>query len=472
MNEKKLNVKDENEESDLREESALDFSDELVDLIRTVKDDGFLREKLSDYHANDVAAALEQLTLEERKRVYSLLGDEFASDVLSYAEDTGELIDELSPDKAADIIENMDADDAVDVLEELDEDKKREILALMEQDAAEDVKLISTYDEDQIGSEMTTNFIEIKSYFSVKQAMRELIKQAANNDNISTVYVSDEKNVFCGAIELRDLFIARDTTPLSDIIISSYPYLYASDKISDCVEKIKDYAEDSLPVLNADNELIGAFTSSSAVSVIESEMSEDYAKLAGLSGSEESGDGVFNSLLKRLPWIIALLGFSLLISAIIGAFEKVIQSLPLIVFFQSLVLDMGGNSGTQTLGVTLQNLAENDDIDPRETVWRETRVSFLSSLISGLIALPVLSAYMALFKAQSFVYALKTSACISGALIIAMTVSGFCGAAVPLFFKKLKKDPAAASGPLITTVNDLVSAVTFYTLAWLFLIVL
>ncbi len=472
MSDKQLKNLDMNEELDLREESALDFSNELINLITTARNDDDLREKLSDYHANDVASALERLSPAERKRVYSALSDEFASEVLSYAEDTGEILEDLSPDKAADIIENMDADDAVDVLDELDENKKREILSLMESEAAEDVKLISKYDDDRIGSEMTTNFIEIKNFFSVKQAMRELIKQAADNDNISTVYVTDEKGVFCGAIELRDLFIARDTTPLSDITISSYPHLYANEKISDCIEKIKDYAEDSLPVLDADNRLIGALTGSNAVSVIENEMSEDYAKLAGLSGNEEKNDGVFASLFKRLPWIIALLGFSLLISTVIGAFENVIQALPLIVFFQSLVLDMGGNSGTQSLGVTLQELTENGDAKSSEIIWRETRVSFLSSLISGLIALPVLSAYMTIFKAQAFLSAIKTAACISGALVIAMTVSGFCGAAIPLFFKKLKKDPAVASGPLITTVNDLVSALTFYALAWLFLIVL
>ena len=470
MDEKDLKKLDQNEP--LREESALDFSEELINLIRSAENDEVLREKLSDYHANDVAAALERLSPEERKRVYAALGDEFTSDVFSYIEEPDELIEELSPGQAADIIENMDADDAVDVLDELDEDKKREIIALMEKEAAEDVKLISTYDDDQIGSEMTTNFIEIKNYYSVKRAMRELVEQAADNDNISTVYVTDSDGIFCGAIELRDLFIARDTTPLSDVIVSSYPYLYASEKISDCIEKIKDYAEDSLPVLDADNRLIGALTGSNALSVIEDEMSEDYAKLAGLSGSEEKNEGVFTSLFKRLPWILLLLVLSLGISAVIGVFENVIQSLPLIVFFQSLVLDMGGNSGTQSLGVTLQDVAEDGDLNSRAVIWRETRVTFLSSLISGGVSLVILWAYMLIFKAQSVVYALELSACISGALVIAMTVSGFCGAAFPLLFKKLKKDPAVASGPLITTVNDLVSAVVFYSIAWLFLIVL
>ena len=476
INDEKTGEKNKSERDDENdsesEESGLDFSDELVKIITQAKNVNVLKDELSAYHANDIAEALKHITPADRKRVYFALGDEETSEVFSYLDDPDEFIEELTPAKAADIIENMDADDAVDVLDELDEDKKREIIGLMEKESADDVKLISKYQDDEIGSEMTMNFIEIKNDFSVKQAMTALVEQAAENDNISTVYVTDEKGVFCGAIDLRDLFIARDVTPLGDIITTSYPYLYATEKISDCLERIKSYAEDSLPVLDADNRLIGALTSANVVDVVSGEMSEDYAKLAGLSSPEEKDESVFSSLFKRLPWIVLLLCFSLVISAVIGLFEKVIETLPLIVFFQSLVLDMGGNSGTQSLGVTLQELVEEKTPKAAKIIFRETRVAFLGSLILGVCSFFLLGGYMMLFKAQTLLNAAKTSACISGALIIAMTVSGFCGAAIPLLFKKFKKDPAVASGPLITTVNDLVSAVAFYSIAWLFLIVL
>ena len=462
-----------NAENDEQEqESGLDFSDELLEKIRTVKNSVKLKEELEKYHANDIANALPLLTETERKRLYSVLGDEVVSEIFAYLDDPDEYINELSAEKAADIVENMDADDAVDLLDELDEDKKREIIELMEEDSAEDVKLISQYDDDEIGSEMTTNYIDIKNDFSVKQAMDSLVKQAAENDNISTVYVTDEKGVYCGAIELRDLFIARSTTPLSDVIATSYPYLYAHEKISDCLERIKSYAEDSLPVLDSDNRLIGALTSANVVDVVDDEMSEDYAKLAGLSGDEEEDDGVLKSLVKRLPWIFALLVMSLGVSAVIGLFENVIATLPLIVFFQSLVLDMGGNSGTQSLAVTLQEISDERKIKPAKIIFRETRVAFLGSLVLAVLAFVLLGVYMLVFKAQPPANAFATSACISGALIAAMTVSGCCGAAIPLLFKKLKVDPAVASGPLITTINDFISAVAFYGIAWFFLIFL
>ncbi len=462
-----------NAENDEQEqESGLDFSDELLEKIRTVKNSVKLKEELEKYHANDIANALPLLTETERKRLYSVLGDEVVSEIFAYLDDPDEYINELSAEKAADIVENMDADDAVDLLDELDEDKKREIIELMEEDSAEDVKLISQYDDDEIGSEMTTNYIDIKSDFSVKQAMDSLVKQAAENDNISTVYVTDEKGVYCGAIELRDLFIARSTTPLSDVIATSYPYLYAHEKISDCLERIKSYAEDSLPVLDSDNRLIGALTSANVVDVVDDEMSEDYAKLAGLSGDEEEDDGVLKSLVKRLPWIFALLVMSLGVSAVIGLFENVIATLPLIVFFQSLVLDMGGNSGTQSLAVTLQEISDERKIKPAKIIFRETRVAFLGSLVLAVLAFVLLGVYMLVFKAQPPANAFATSACISGALIAAMTVSGCCGAAIPLLFKKLKVDPAVVRGPLITTINDFISAIAFYGIAWFFLIFL
>lgn len=443
---------------------------ELLNVLRSGVSDEVLREKLSDYHAGDVADALELLSPEERKRVYSALGEELISDVFSYVEEPDELIEELSPGQAADIIENMDADDAVDVLDELDEDKKREIIALMEEEAAEDVKLISTYDDDQIGSEMTTNFVSISNELSVKQAMREVIKQAADNDNISTVYVTDAGGVFCGAIELRDLVIARSSTPLADIIIGSYPYLYASDKISDCIEKIKDYAEDSLPVLDADNRLIGALTSVGVAGALQSEMNEDYAKLAAVL-PESRGGSILKSVKKRLPWLILLLVLDLIIGAYTGVFEGVIAGLPFLVFFQQMILGMSGNVGTQSLAVTVKALTGEISAKQKlKLISKETQTGLFGGLIIGVISACAVFLYCLATKTAGGVSgALLTALCVGAALVIAMTACALTGTVFPIILKKFKADPAVASGPLITTVNDLVSVTVYYSLAYFFL---
>ena len=453
-------------------EASPDFSEELIALVKSDKSIAELKEELSNYHANDIANVLPSLNANERKKLYAALGAEECSDVFSYLDDPDEYINELSAEKAADIVENMDADDAVDLLDELDEDKKREIIELMEEDSAEDVKLISQYDDDEIGSEMTTNYIDIKNDFSVKQAMDSLVKQAAENDNISTVYVTDEKGVYCGAIELRDLFIARSTTPLSDVIATSYPYLYAHEKISDCLERIKSYAEDSLPVLDSDNRLIGALTSANVVDVVDDEMSEDYAKLAGLSGDEEEDRPVLKSVAKRLVWLTLLLVLDLFIGAYIGVFEAVIVGLPFLVFFQQMILGMSGNVGTQSLGVTVRSLSDDQtEKERRKLIFKETRIGFFGGLITGALATVAVTAYCYFTKAagEGFAPAALTGLCVGGALWVAMTACALCGALIPLTLKKLKVDPAVASGPLITTVNDLVSVTVYYCFALLLL---
>ena len=453
-------------------EVSPDFADELTALVKSDKSIAELKEELSNYHANDIANVLPSLNAAERKKLYVALGAEECSDVFSYLDDPDEYINELSAKKAADIVENMDADDAVDLLGELDEEKKKQIIGLMDEDAASDVKLIAQYDEDEIGSAMTTNFISINKGLTVKQAMRAVIKQAAENDNISTVYVTEENNVFYGAIDLRDLVIARSDTPLEKIISTSYPYLYANDLISECLEKIKEYAEDSLPVLDSDNRLIGALTSSDVVEAVDDDLSEDYAKLAAVDAEPDYDRPIFKSVAKRLVWLSLLLALDLLIGAYIGVFEAVIVGLPFLVFFQQMILGMSGNVGTQSLGVTVRSLSDDQtEKERRRLIFKETRIGFFGGLITGTLAAVTVTLYCFFTNAagEGFMPALLTGLCVGSALWVAMTVCALCGTLIPLTLKKLKIDPAVASGPLITTVNDLVSVTVYYCFALLLL---
>ncbi len=264
-----------------------DYKQELLDLLEQNLPDEELKEKLSDYHESDIAEILPDITKEERLRLYRILGNEAVSEIFTYLDDVEDFISELDSEKAADIIEEMDADDAIEVLDELEEDKRSEIFDLLDEDAAKDIELIEKYDDDQIGSRMTTNFVTVKISMSVKQAMKSVIDQAADNDNISTVYVLNDDDTYAGAFSLRDLVVARSQTPLDDITVSAYPYLYADEKVSQCIEELKDYSEDSIPILNRDNKVIGAITSSELVDVVDQEFGDDYAKLAGLTHEED-----------------------------------------------------------------------------------------------------------------------------------------------------------------------------------------
>lgn len=448
------------------------ITEELLDLLKSDLTAETLREKLDDYHENDVAQVIPLLTAEERKQLYLKLDDDYLSEIFSYLDDPEPYIEEMTADKAADIIESMAADDAVDVLDELEEDKKNEIIGLMDEDSANDVKLITGYDDDCIGSRMTTDYVSIKNDYNIKTAMKSLVEQAAENDNISTIYVTDENNVFYGAVSLNKLFIARSDTPLDDIVTTSFPYLYADDKIVDALPRIKEYEEESLPVLDADNRLIGVLTSADVVEAVDDEISEDYAKLAGLSEEDDLSERVFGSVKKRLPWLAALLVLSFIVSSVLKVFDGVMAALPILVFFQTMVLDMSGNASTQSLGVTIRRLTDPDitAADKRRAFFSELSISFFDALILATIAFGLTTAYMLIFKHQPIGQAMPVAACIAAAMAISMTVSGILGTAIPMFFKKTGIDPAAASGPLITTMNDLLSAVTYYGLAALLLL--
>ena len=328
------------------------YVEELIEIIRAGLSRGDLVDWLFDYHDNDIADALELLTPEERKRLYSALGAERVAEIFAYLDDGDVYLKELSLKQQAKVISEMDSDDAVDILEEVDDDTKCKILGMLDKEASEDVQLLLSYDEDEIGSYMTTNFILIHNDLTVREAMRELVKQAGENDNISTIYVVDWAEQYYGAIELQDLIIAREHTELEDLINRSYPYVMDHEKISECIEKIKDYAEEDL------------------------------------------NETTRESIRKRLPWLVIL----------------------------------------------------------------------------TVMALLFLGAYIHLFKGFSLGYSMMISACVGVSLVGAMVVSSLVGTLTPIFFKKVGVDPAVASGPLITTINDLVAIVVYYGLVAVVLI--
>ena len=452
--------------------SRPDYSEDLKNLIRSPRPVSELRQALVDYHDSDLADLLEQLTPAERKRLYRLLGLERTGDVFSYLEDAGEYIEELGAETAADVIESMDADDAVDVLEDLDEEKRRELLELIDEEAAEDIRLIHSYDDDLIGSRMTTNYVAIDRNLTIKQAMRELIHQAADNDNISTLYSLNEDGTFYGAIDLKDLIVARVDGSLEELTVTSYPYVYATENVDDCLESLRDYSEDSIPVLDNDNRLLGVITAQELVETVDDVLGEDYARLAGLTEEEDLEEPLGMSMRKRVPWLIILLFLGLGVSAVVGLFESVVSSLTMIVCFQSLTLSMAGNVGTQSLAVTVRVLSD-ETLTTRQhwmLIFKELRVGFFNGAALGAVSTLLIGLYIWLLKGETLLFAFATSGCIGVAMLVAMTVSGLTGTAIPMLFKELRVDPAVASGPLITTVNDLVAVVAYYGLAWLLLL--
>ena len=461
----------ENEKNEeLDEEVDRDYGAAILSIIRGDNDDDLLRDLLRDYHDNDIASVLDELTAEERERLLRVLGIDAMSDILPFADDAAEYIAEMDADEAADIIEQMEIDDAVETLEALDEETRNELLELIEEDVKEEIELIASYDEDEFGSAMTTNFISIERTKSVKGAMRALVEQAAENDNIATIFVTDN-GAFYGAIDLKELIIARSSVSLEELISLNFPFVYAKESISENIEKIIEYSEELIPVLDEDKRLIGAITTQDILDLATAELTEDYARLAALSSDEDMSEPIFKSVKKRIPWLAILLVLGLIVSAVVGLFEGVVKELTLIVSFQSLILGMAGNVGTQSLAVTVRTLSA-EEMNAKKTfrfIFKEVRVALLNGLIIGLCSILVIGGYICL-RGYGVTAAFLTAGCVALALCFAMMISGLTGAGIPMIFSKLGIDPAIASGPLITTLNDLIAVISYYGLAYILLL--
>ncbi len=456
------------------EKGVQDHKQEILNIIRSNVSPAAKTSRLEDFHENDLADVLPDLTVPERCKLYRIMDLDMLSDIFEYTDEAGaaEYLQEMDIKNAAAILSRMETDFLVVVLQKIDKGRRKLLIELMDDDVRHDIEVIASFDEDEIGSRMTTNCIIIRENLTVKQAMSSLIGQAAKNDNISTLFVVTEGQKFYGAIDLKDLIIARQDHSLEELIVTSYPYVYAEQEIDDCIEDLKDYSEDSIPVLDNDNRLLGVITSASIIDLVDDAMGEDYAMLAGLTAEEDLKEPLRESMKKRLPWLIVLLGLGMVVSSVVGMFEHVVTELPIIMCFQSLILDMAGNVGTQSLAVTIRVLMDESLTGKQkaELVVKEMKIGFCNGGLLGLLSFVCIGLYIYLFKGKSLLFAYAVSGCIGAALLLAMVISSAVGTCIPLFFKKVNIDPAVASGPLITTVNDLVAVVAYYGLSWIFLI--
>ena len=416
-----------------------DYRAEILGIVRSNASPGIMRNKLEDYHENDLADVFPDLSVAERRKLCRILNLDMLADIFEYIDEkqAAEYLDEMDVRKAAAILSRMETDAVVDVLRMIPKEKRALLLELMDDEARKDMAVIAAFDDEEIGSRMTTNYIEIRENLTVKQAMTELVGQAAKNDNISTIFMVTADHTFYGAMDLKDLITARQDTRLEDLIVTSYPYVYGHELIDDCIE-----------------------------------MGEDYAMFAGLTAEEDLKEPLKESMKKRLPWLLVLLALGTVVSSVVGVFEQVVSQLTIIMCFQSLILDMAGNVGTQSLAVTIRVLMDESLTGKQkvELVFKEMRIAFSNGAILGILSFLVLGLYIALFKGKTWTFAYAVSGCIGLSLMVAMVISGAVGTLIPLFFKKINIDPAVASGPLITTINDLVAVVAYYGLCGILLI--
>ena len=446
---------------------------EILEILNSSLSSEEKKKQILQYHESDIAEVLDELEEEKRDLLYEILGTESIAEVLLYSEDVNEILEDFEPEEAADIIETLDADDAIDVLEELDEESRNEIVSLLDKEIVEDIEAITKYEDDMIGSKMTNNFITVLNTDSVKGAMKKVIKEAAENDNVSTIYVLDHNEKLYGVIELRDLIIAREGTSLENIIKTNYPSVLATTLVEDCINDLIEYGLDSYPIVNESDQLLGVITTEDIIEVQTDELVDDFAKFAGLTEEEEVSESTFISVKKRLPWLLVLLILGLVQSFIMTGFEYVVAALPIIVFFQTLVLGMSGNTGTQSLAVTIRMLSSSKEEGKNiiKSIFKELRIGFFNGLVLSILSFAFVFLFLKITNqgvvSETFniTEAIKGAGIVGLSLLIAMTVSSIVGTLIPIIFKKIKIDPAVASGPFITTINDVTALLIYYGLS-------
>lgn len=448
-----------------------DFCREIIQTVQSSLAPKRMREKISTYHEKDIATALEQLAGADRERLLRMLPATRLAAALKHAENAAPCFAQLGIQQKAEVLSCMESQAAVELLRQLPKGERMGLMELLPGDVCEELRLIGSFEEENIGSRMSTNFITIPENATVKEAMSSLIRQAAEHDHIATLYLVDEGGVFTGAIDLKDLILAREGTPLEEITTVAYPYVYARTPIADCLPLLADYGEASIPVLDDVHRLLGVVTAQDFAELIDDAMGDDYAKLGGLSSEEDLAEPIAQSVKKRMPWLGVLLVMGLGVSVAVGMFESIVAQLPVMMCFQSLILDMAGNVGTQSLAVAIRVLMDTrmDSKHRAKLVWKEARVGLLNGGILGALSIGVIGGYLMLLG-HGPAFAFAVSGCLGLAMVVAMFVSALSGTLIPIFFQRVGVDPAVASGPLITTVNDLVAVITYYGLAWLILI--
>ncbi|MFV2046936.1 MULTISPECIES: magnesium transporter [Metabacillus] len=450
--------------SEEREQVELEEGTLLSALTQKNMDD--FRSVFLEQHPYDQASFFIKLDPEDRQTVYHFLSPEEMAAVFENIEDEDGLyqtyLSEMDPTFAAQMLAQMYADDAVDVLNELDKDQVASYLTIMDDEAAEEIRELLHYEEYTAGSIMTTEYISIHAHQTVHSAMQILKKEAPNAETIYYVFVVNEDEKLAGVISLRDLIISEPDTMISDIMNERVYSVSVAEDQEEVARKMKDYNFLALPVVDFQGHLLGIITVDDIVDVIEEEASDDYSKLAAVSDVDSTDRGPFSAAKKRLPWLIILLFLGMFTASLIGRFEATLEKVAILAVFIPLIAGMAGNTGTQALAVAVRriSLGDTEDQNLSKMIVREAGTGLITGAICGVVVTVVVFVW----QGDLFLGAL-----VGISILATLTVATISGAFIPLIMHKLKVDPAVASGPFITTINDIISILIYFGMATLFM---
>jgi len=434
---------------------------ELREWIADGKDTAIAQATI-DAHPADIAELLNELKRDEAVYVYRLLDEEKAAEVmLEIDEDVREkLLSSLtSREIAEELIENIDSDDAADVIAELPEQKQEEVIALLEdEEQASDIIDLMTYAEGTAGAIMGTELIRVNQNWTVTQAIREMRKQAEDLDNIYTIYVVDDEEVLLGTLSVKYMLFNLSSlrTAIKDLYKQTKVRTVNVNAPVDEVAKVMEkYDLVVLPVVNENNVLLGRITIDDVVDIIKEEADKDYQMASGISEDVEYSDSVRTLTRARLPWLLIGMAGGMISANIIGVFD--IGENPGMAIFMPLIAAMGGNVGVQSAALVVKALANQSALDETlwQKLWKELRVGLINGLVCSTIILSV-----------SLLFHMDLTLCITAsiALFFVIIFASFFGTWIPMTLHRFKIDPALATGPFVTTLNDIFGLIIYFSI--------
>lgn len=433
------------------------FIDELSQAIAE-GNDTFLLEKLTPLHPADIAEILENTPQQEAWYIYNQLDEALASDVLvEMDEDFREKFLELfTEEEIAGQVDHMDTDDAADVIAYLPDDRKERVLSHIEDAGqASDIIDLLNYEDDTAGSIMAKEFIKVNENWSVAVSIREMRKQAQEIEHVYNIYVVDDKNLLKGTLSLKNLLYASPRQLIKELYTPTVQSVKTTDSTEYVANLMEKYDYVAIPVVNEEGILLGRITIDDVVDVIKEEAEKDYQMASGISESVESGDSVITLSRARLPWLLIGMTGGILGSQIIGGFETQIELYPKMAAFIPLVAATAGNVGVQAAAIVVQAIA-NNTIHTQSTtnkLMKELGVAALNGVACSLIIL-----FYNIMMGEE----LRLAVTVSVALISVITFAGVFGTLIPIILHSRKIDPAVATGPFITTINDVFGLLQYF----------
>ena len=449
---------------------TFELSKEIIQKISNLisnKKNKEIKKLVDGIHYADLAEIINELESIERIYLIKIIDSDKTSDVLTEVDEDvrEEILKTLSEKEIAGEIKELDSDDAVDILSELSDEKQEKVISLIKDESiTENIRELLNYDEDSAGGLMAKELISVNENWSVLKCLREIRKQAKDIKRVHSIYVLNKKKILIGRLSLKDLITSPSKSKIQEIYIPKVDYVHVNDSADEVAKLMSKYDLEAIPVVGDNNELLGRITIDDIVDFIKDEAEEDYLLAAGISNDVEADDSIFELTKARLPWLILGLFGGLGSVFILESFENIMASKELraLFFYTPLIAAMAGNVGVQSSAIVVQGLA-NDVIKGSliSRLIKEVSLTILNGLILSIIII-----VFGLIINQS----LEMSITISVSMIFVIIVAALIGTSVPIILDKFGIDPAIATGPFITTGNDVIGILLFFYIAKLILV--